>query len=210
MTKGATDTPNMKDYSDKELIAAIKKGGSSLNAALQFVYYKTSCRESFLSFVRTQNGSIEEAEDFFIEGLYLFYTKIQKEEFKEQSSLQTYLIGICKNLWLSKRRQESRRAEIIAGIKSITLIENENPGTTLLMKEKETLLEKVFNKVGEKCKDILSLSRLGYNAKEIAKKTGYKNENVVGKKKSNCIRALRELMLDEPNLVKTLLGNYHE
>lgn len=196
----------MNNYNDQELTEAIKAGGEQLDAALQHVYYKTESRERFFTFVKSKNGSLAEAEDVYMEGLFIFYTNIQKDVFKGQSSLQTYLFGICNNLWLSTRRKEIRRAEIRAGINELET-EQEMPLQKLLMKEKESLLTAIFSKIGEKCKELLSLARLGYSATEIAEKTGYKNENVVGKKKNFCINVLRELMLDQPHLVKILLEN---
>ena len=82
-------------YTNERLIKGLLEGKDS---CIKFLY-----REYFpmvRSIVSTQNGSQEDAEDVFHDGLIIIYNRLKNKRFKLNSTLKTYLFFVCKNIWL--------------------------------------------------------------------------------------------------------------
>jgi RNA polymerase sigma factor (sigma-70 family) len=58
------------------------------------------------------SGTEDDAIDIFQDALLIFNKNIKNGTFREESSIKTYLFGICKNLWL-REIQIKKRAQTI-------------------------------------------------------------------------------------------------
>lgn len=58
-------------------------------------------------FVLNNKGNLEDAEDIFQDALLILYEKLNADEFKVQTCLGNYIIGIVKNLWLKKLKNRN-------------------------------------------------------------------------------------------------------
>jgi RNA polymerase sigma factor (sigma-70 family) len=64
------------------------------------------------TFILRNSGTGDDAIDIFQDALLVLNRNLKNGSFREQSSIKTYLYGICKNLWL-KEIQRKKRAQII-------------------------------------------------------------------------------------------------
>jgi RNA polymerase sigma factor (sigma-70 family) len=59
--------------------------------------------------IRTNQGNKQDAEDIIQVALAFFCVKVRNENFRPKSYINTYIYGVCKNLWrnhLRKKRPE--------------------------------------------------------------------------------------------------------
>ncbi|NET31066.1 MAG: RNA polymerase sigma factor [Cyanothece sp. SIO1E1] len=192
-------------FKEEEMIHGIRQGGSSLEEVLVFIYHQSGYRQSILQFIQRRNGSLEDAEDIFQEGIIRMVISIQKGKFEGKSTVRTYLTTICKNLWFTQYSRSSRYAEIVEQIPAEEEFEL-GPDELLLLKERSEGLQNMLSQVGEKCKKILSLWALHYSMREITQEVGYKSEGMTRKKKHQCFKALMTKIRETPDLIKELLG----
>jgi RNA polymerase sigma factor (sigma-70 family) len=168
----------------------LKKGDDS---ALQKVYVEN--RDVFLSFSRKFNISSDDAEDIYHDTIIAFRENLVTGHLKElKSSLSTYLFAIGKNMIYQLQRQNSRRMNHYI----YTIYEKNGIPDVNLSEEKATkqqkLLEKVLEKIGKRCKEILNLSFIeGYTIKEVREILNYSSINVLKSQKSRCLKRIREL-----------------
>ncbi len=195
-----------KHYSDKEIILAIQEGGQQLEKMVTYLYSRKDLKDWVVHFVIRNQGSKEDAEDVFQEGISHFVMNVKNGKYQSKSTLKTYLISICKRLWYAIYHKAEKLATLKANMDSKEEL-TDSPEAITLYKEQADLLKGILEQLGEKCQQILELWSLGYSMKEIAKKVGYKNENVVSKKKHNCQKKLTAFLKERPDLVNRLNNN---
>ena len=187
----------------RQWIEQIRKGGPELNQVMNKIYGESGIRDACMQYLIYKGASRMDAEDVFQEGIRSFLINARKEEFELTSNLKTYIIAICKYVWLGRLRKHSREFSSDDD-HSQTMIEEDTPEEHLILEEKKTKLQEVLSELGEKCKQVLGLWSLSYSMAEIAEKTGYKSDAVVRKKKHQCMKGLTELLKQRPNLVAEL------
>jgi RNA polymerase sigma factor (sigma-70 family) len=75
-----------------------------MDSIKQFFRYYPVVRK----YVRANSGTTAEAEDIFQEALLIYLEKAKAPEFKFTSAPETYLFGICKNLWYAELKKKGR------------------------------------------------------------------------------------------------------
>lgn len=90
----------------REIIVDLK--GES-NIAFQQLYKEYFGMVS--RFVTKNNGSMEDAEDIFQESMMVLVEKLRLDHFQLTASIKTYIMAICKNLWLKRWRTSHRLTE---------------------------------------------------------------------------------------------------
>ncbi|HHM21319.1 MAG TPA: sigma-70 family RNA polymerase sigma factor [Bacteroidetes bacterium] len=190
-----------KTFSDQQIIAALLKGGKDGDAALRQVYVLN--RSAVFDFVKKNNGTTEEAKDVFQDSIVAFYENIQAGKFKGESTVSTYIYSIAKFIWMNRLKRKG------TGKKILTVLEvpEKDPGffPTLLEKEKEESVLKIFNQLGTDCRKVLILHIYQhYSMKEIACEMQYENEQIARNKKYKCLKKLKSLIAEKPDIIKFL------
>lgn len=143
-------------------------------------------------FVLKNNGTRQEAEDVFQEGLVILCNKINRTDFLLTCSINTYLYSICKLLWLDELKKKNKKIKndfieltdenLIDTIN--TDIEEDRP----IKQAQEALM-----KLGQKCKELLELFYFKkLSMRDIAKKLGFGSEKVAKNQKYRCIEKAKE------------------
>lgn len=175
-------------YNTSQLVEMIKAGSAETAKALEFIIARNEDR--VLRHIMAKGGSREDAEDMFQEGLTDLVMNVRNSSFMMNSSIHTYLIGICKNKWSNKfRRNQTANTYATEQLKS-----NLKPGTMASATTFEAIDEITYwlEQLKEGCREVLLLWAQGYNMNEIAKMMGYKSRQVAMNKKSACMKALHE------------------
>lgn len=150
---------------------------------------------SVISWVKENNGNEADARDIFQEALLALYRRLEKGDFTLTCKLKSYLRIICRNLWLTRIRQQksvSSLSEIEDSIKLDSSIQQQ-----LELTEKRQLFLKHFDQLGESCKKILALFFDKTSLKTIAKQLDT-SEGYIKKRKFQCKEKLIKSIKNDP------------
>lgn len=180
---------------DAELIEMIMRGDQEINKAIEYLLFKYA--DKIMGYLMKQNSSKEDAEDVLYEGLSIFVMNVRSGQFQGSSSINTYLIAICKRIWFKKfnktvlhqKWEKSDSREIKSDFIDTNLTTELSEGLEILM-----------DRLKDKCKEVLRLWSLNYNMEEIKNKLGYSTAQVVANKKNLCLKELRKQLVDNPKL----------
>jgi RNA polymerase sigma factor (sigma-70 family) len=136
-------------------------------------------------FVKSMNGSFQDAKDIFQDALVIFWEKSTDKSFIITTSPEAYILGIAKHLWIRK----------FNALKKVSMNEMERaisiPDENTLTPDGNRLLQLLEN-TGKKCMDLL---RTFYyeklSMKDIATALGYRNERSATVQKYKCIEKIR-------------------
>jgi RNA polymerase sigma factor (sigma-70 family) len=182
---------------DNSILQRIVEGGKSLEQAMQELYTDEQCRGQALSLLLRMGGRGQDFEDIFQDSIAHLIMNIRKGKFKGESSMKTYLLSICKHLWLNKSRQQANRETLLTKQPLVSETGANSPEDILLYQERTQTLQLLLGKIGDPCRRILSLWSLSYSMDEISQLTSYKNAAVVRKKKHHCMQQLMKMVRGE-------------
>ena len=192
----------IQSFSDDELINALKTE-NGVDNAIWFVY-RTHYR-LLENLVLTNNGSKIDAQDLIQEVLMLFIDMVQKDKYRGEASVKSFLYTIARNLWITelrKRGSDSKRNELFEINREQT---EEDISNYLTRKEAQQTVIDLFERLGERCKQILTLFYYdNLSVKDILKQTNYENEQVLRNRKYKCLKAMTDMVQRSPQLSNTI------
>lgn len=193
---------NPMDYSDNQLILAIKGSDPRKRDWALYQFYKDASIRSFASqYVKSKGGREEDAEDVFQEAIYVFDRNIREGKFEGNSSLKTYLLSIVKWGWVTYLRKQDKLTELKPGqMNGIS----ESVENQYFKKEKTALLEKAIQALDERCQQLLRYYKLDYSMKEIQSLLGFSSPAMAKKQAYRCRERLRKVFLQNPALLKAV------
>ena len=190
-----------KTFTDREIIDALRKGGSKEDQVLRFLYqeYKGMIQQ----FINKNNGSSEEGKDVFQDALIALYENIKSGKFKGDSTISSYLYSIARFMWLNRLKRKNIEWKILDSQPKADIEDSHLP--SLLEKESQQKVMDLFAQLGEQCKTILVYAIYReYNMREISQKMNYENEQVARNKKYKCLKRLKALIAKQPGLIGLL------
>ena len=194
-----------RSYSDAELIIALKDS-KGMDEALRFLY---ETHYSLLEhYVINNKGSHDDAADIIQETMVAFVEIIERDKFRGDASVKSFLYSITRNLWLAelrKRNSSDNRNRIFETAKDTTERETVQH---LVQKEQHSFIVQLFEKLGSKCKELLMLVYYeDLSMSDILQSmTDYENEQVLRNKKYKCMKQL-ESMMQENETLRTQFKN---
>lgn len=188
-----------RSYSDAELIQSLKKA-ATMNDAIRFMYKEYyGLLESYLI---NNKGNSDDAADIIQETMVAFVEIVQQEKFRGESSVKSFLYAITRNLWLAelrKRNSAGNRNRIFEKAKDDT---EQSMVFHLIKQEHHKTIQQLFEKLGDKCKQLLLLvyyEDLSMN--DIIKQMpDYQNEQVLRNKKYKCMKQLEQMINGDAQL----------
>jgi len=142
-------------------------------------------------YISGNSGSVDDSKDVFQESILIFYNYIIENKYDKIADVSGFILGISRNIWINRIRKLNR--EVDAGILEYFEETGENPLVALIMNEKWDVYKVLFDKLGEKCRELLSYSSYErLSMKEIAVKMGFLNENVAKTQNYRCKQKLLE------------------
>jgi RNA polymerase sigma factor (sigma-70 family) len=204
------------NYTDADLIEKIRSGDKmSRNAALRYLYDDPSVLTTVRGFVRDYHFRAD-ADDVLQEAMILLDEMLRAGSFRGQSSLRTFLIGICKNLLRNKVRAAEKikltddindSDQIAGGIER-----DANPEDQFIIEEtdaaaqtRDSILRGLLTDLTERCRDILNLYYFqAYTMAQVAAERGLANANRAANAAQDCRQQLRQRIAEQPNLMTYL------
>lgn len=174
---------------DQALIQLIKNGDE---ASLIKIYKEH--RPAFLQWAQNSYRIDEEkAADAFQDAVVCLYRNIVRGKLETlTSSLKTYLFAIGKNVVRKKLQQP-----VALETDELWMVENlqAEPIDEFATNDRQRLVARLMNTIGEPCKSILELFYFrGFSMEAIAERLQYKNENVVKTQKLRCLTNLKNMV----------------
>lgn len=177
--------PETETGEDLDLLQRLRRGDKDALVDL----YKSNF-SMVKSYVLRNNGVDEDAEDLLQEALVVLWQNAHKAEFTLTSKLSTYLMAICKNLWLKQLNKNSRMTgeeQILPQAHSV----NPDHGQQMDLKQ----ISKALEEVGDTCRDLLIMFYFdGYDMDSIARAMKFANADTAKAKKYQCFKKLEEIV----------------
>jgi RNA polymerase sigma factor (sigma-70 family) len=197
----------IRNFPDSELVANIRSG-KRMDESIKAIYRNHF--DSLCWYVINNNGSRQDAEDVFQEVVVAFIDLLQKDKFRGDSTVKTFLFSLNRFTWLNelKRRGRTlaREEKYEKGMATAELDASE----LIAAREGKQEVLKIVSELGETCKKILLLFYYeNLSMKEILEKMHYENEQVVRNKKYKCLKQLEQLVNANPALQQTLKNLLH-
>lgn len=141
------------------------------------------------AYVTKNNGSEEDAEDVFQEGVIVFYENLRNGKFKGEASVNTYFYSICRNIWLSTFKKNRGGNEFLEEIHQMYELEGEE-----IVPNKE-IIGRVFDELKEECKQLLvDFYYANKSIKELRERLGLNSDQAVKNKKGRCLKYLMNIV----------------
>lgn len=181
----------MKIHIHQKYIEGIRKKDSKVVQEIYNFFFP-----AIETYILKNRGSQDDAHDVFQEGMQMLYHEVTTKDFKIKAGLNNWFFIVCRNIWYKKLNKKAKQPVTIS--EEIDLKSVEDTEEMIIANERKQLYLSKFKLLSEKCQQILSLFFDRTKMAEIAVKLGYKNANVVKKKKSECQKKLIQLIQSDP------------
>lgn len=154
--------------------------------------------------ISQENGTESDAQDAFQESIWVLYQNCQKPDFQLTASVKTYLSAVSLNQWRKKKRS-TQKEWTTDTIPEPSNWDMEAENKTEAEAEMEWVAEKILEKLGEPCSEVLKhYYYLKLSMQQIAEKMGYSSEHSAKTQKYKCLERAKKLaqMLFKTPLLK--------
>lgn len=188
----------MSEKKQNAVILAIKRGD---NKVLEKLYNDN--RQPFLIWVyQLYQCSEEDAVEIYQKAYTILYMNVRDGKLVElTSSIKTYLFSIGKNLVREKFRSKHNATVNLDDVSNTTAIQSQLDDDILDAYQEEhqkNIVRELLNEIGDPCKTLLELMFIkGYSSDAVVHAMNYSDERVVRKRKSLCLKKLREMVAEK-------------
>jgi RNA polymerase sigma factor (sigma-70 family) len=180
---------------DSQLLTAIKGKQEERDWALKHFFTNKSLKATVVGYILHQGGNVQDGEDVFQDTVILFDRAIREGNFKEQSSLNTFFVGIAKWRWVSNKRKYGGYVELKPELYDMSI---ESVEGRFIEDERRKVIDEILTKIGERCKVILKLYKLSYSMEEIAEQLGLSSPELAKKNAYECRKKFKNYLADKP------------
>jgi RNA polymerase sigma factor (sigma-70 family) len=192
----------ISNYSDAELLRVIKDG-DNIDGVIKYLY-----RSQFLKcsiYIKQNSGNQEDAEDIFQEVIVSFIQLVQKDKFRGDSSIGTFIYVLVRNTWLNELKKRKRSKDREEKYENAQEKSEAGMGEYIINREIKNQIVELMESLGENCKKILlAFYYDNLSMQEILINLHYENEQVVRNKKYKCLQKLQQTMALKPHMAENL------
>lgn len=183
-----------KIHPDQKYIDGIAANDS---AVIEMIYKKYAPK--VVQFITNNSGDRDQAQDVIQEIMILLFNQAKAKTLQLTCPFDAYFFLLCKRRWLNELKKSSNKGvTIYENAVSITESEHELIAKTEEFDEKQKLFDTMFQKLGEKCQEVLKLSFSLKSMEEVADKLNV-SYGYVRKKKSLCVGQLTQWIQEAKN-----------
>ena len=155
------------------------------------------------NYIRINSGDDDQAQDVIQEVLITIYNQAKTRGLQLTCPFDAYFFLLCKRRWLNELKKSSNK-EVTLQDENVSIDESVQEMTfqTEAFDDKQSLFDEMFQKLGDKCQEVLKLSFVIKTMEEVAEKLNV-TYGYVRKKKSLCTGQLTE-MIQQSNRYKSL------
>lgn len=186
-----------------KIFELLKKGRE--DAALKILYAEVYPK--IKGYIRHNNGSLEDAQDAFQEGLAIFYKQWHLGKIDPSKDLESFLFIVTRNVWFNMLQKSKRDANHIDSRELTNTAGDIDLLNLMITEERNQYIGKLLDALGAKCKEILINSIFHKKSMlEIVAEMGYANENAAKSTNYRCKQKLIEL-IEGKTEIKNLMTN---
>lgn len=183
-----------KVHPDQKYIDGLAANDSTV---IQSIYKKYVPK--VVMFIMNNSGDRDHAQDVIQEVLILLFNQAKANSLQLTCPFDAYFFLLCKRKWLNELKKTSNKGvTIIEDAVSINESALELIGQTEEFDEKQQLFDTMFQKLGDKCRELLKLSFEIKSMEEVAEKLNV-TYGYVRKKKSLCVGQLTQWIQEAKN-----------
>ncbi|MCP1386501.1 RNA polymerase sigma factor [Runella salmonicolor] len=180
------------DYTDQQLLADVQHP-RGVNQAVTYLY--KSHYRLLERYILNNSGNSTDAQDLIQEVMVSFVEMVREGKYRGEASVKSFLYTLTRNLWITelrKRGAEAKRNEIYETNREQW---DDDINAFISYKEAQKTITALFEKLGEKCRKILTLFYYeDLSMKEILVQTHYENEQVLRNRKYKCLKEMTDLV----------------
>lgn len=137
--------------------------------------------------------------DIFEWSILKFIEKVRAGDFKGNSSIDTFILGICKNRCRDENKKLKNRNQRVTLLDHRTPEQEtqDNPLTLLLENTKIDMVRRIISQLGHNCKEYLTAKLDNKKTKEIAISLGVPYNTVNNNYRKTCFKKFRELVMGD-------------
>ncbi|KFF07203.1 RNA polymerase sigma factor [Flavobacterium reichenbachii] len=174
------------------------------SAVIQSIYKKYVPK--VVLFIMNNSGDKDQAQDVVQEIMILLFNQAKAKSLQLTCPFDAYFFLLCKRKWLNELKKTANQGVTIQeDIVSMNESALELIAHTEEFDQKQELFDTMFQKLGEKCQELLKLSFSLQSMEEVAEKLNV-TYGYVRKKKSLCIGQLTQWIQETKNF-KSLKNN---
>lgn len=151
-------------------------------------------------YIQNKGGGLDDAKDVFQEALIVIYKKAKEDTLELKSQFFTYLMGVCKYIWLNIRKKKSNNTVTLKYEDTLRL-KDSSIEQKIIEQERYNVYERNFIKLGDLCQKVLKLFFDRKSMDEIAKAIGYETAHSVRTKKYKCQEELKKLIQEDNQFI---------
>lgn len=187
-----------KTLTDQEVLEAIKDGREDVALEHLYVTLLPEVKKITKSFKTKEL----DAYDIFQESILKFYDYVKRGKFNPKHAIGAFVLTVAKNRLIDLTRKKRNQMEVSFDDSFIHL-EDDTHFDGVVLKEKKTILEKIFELVGERCKELLLLSVFDRRSMtEISEQLNFSSENSAKTQNYKCKQRLIKALEQNPELAK--------
>lgn len=201
------------ERSDTDLLTAIRRSGEERERAMAYLWKDQTLRNMAFAALFKLLRDKRDVEDAFADAIVRFMRNILDGKFRGESSLRTYIVGICINVgkkraWQPPQYLSQEDPLPLETIEQKLHDTSDSAEKTFLEQEYEKNLERFFQKLYRllpaHCERNLRLHHdEGYSVKEIAVMEQIQEQSAKTKL-WECRKKLRELIEQDPDAIKIM------
>jgi RNA polymerase sigma factor (sigma-70 family) len=171
------------------------------SAVIQSIYKKFVPK--VIHYIKNNSGDEDRAQDVVQETLITIYNQAKTKDLKLTCPFDAYFFLLCKRRWLNEIKKTVGK-EVTINDDNVYKDEStlEQVNQTEVFEEKQSLFDFMFQKLGDKCQEILKTSFETKTMEEVAEKLNI-TYAYARKKKSLCTGELTQ-MIQESSQYKSL------
>ncbi|TKC08237.1 sigma-70 family RNA polymerase sigma factor [Pedobacter polaris] len=177
-------------HQDQRYLLALVNNDAGL---INEIYKK--CAGKVKSFVVFNNGTADDAEDIFQEALVDIYNQAKYKDLQLTCPFEPFLLLVCKRKWLNALKKKSV-LQVTNSEDDLLLVGEDTFKQAEQLEEQQAqadLFLKAFEKLGDRCKEIIKWSMQGDAQEKVAEALGV-TYGYLRKKKSECMASLIKLV----------------
>lgn len=188
-------------WTDQTFVDAITGGGANRDTALHWWFGNVGLQQWVRRYAQQHGGSEADGEDLYHDTFITFDRLLREGKYRKESSLKTFFCSIAKWQWLNLQRKRGRMQSLEEKeVPEIGQFAEED----MYDRERQAVLQQLLEKLGTRCKRILTLYQLNYTMKEIATEMAYSSDQVAMNQCSECRKKLKALIENSAELKEFL------
>jgi RNA polymerase sigma factor (sigma-70 family) len=183
-----------KIHPDQKYIDGLAANDS---VVIEMIYKKFAPK--VVLFITNNSGDKDQAQDVIQEIMILLFNQAKANALQLTCPFDAYFFLLCKRRWLNELKKSSNKeVTILEDVLSINESAHDLIAQTEEFDEKQKLFDTMFQKLGEKCQEVLKLSFTLKSMEEVAAKLNV-TYGYVRKKKSLCVGQLTQWIQEAKN-----------